>query len=132
MGFVCVRRWFAFDINFLKFLPITIRGSQKMLYYCGDNCSIVTVNGHEWSTCNKIKACVAAGSPAAGPRPQDRKPSRLTKSLSEIMFESGDDVCATRLSDDAQHLLNALERRDEQQTENVTYATPLDIFTKCQ
>lgn len=92
-----------------------------MLYYCGDNCSIVTVDDGQVSpACDAISACVAAGSPAAGPRPQNRKPSRLTKCLSERMLEPGDDVCprTVRLSDDARRLLNALEQRDERGTDN--------------
>jgi hypothetical protein len=86
-----------------------------MLYYCGDNCSIVSVDGRGSDACDKVSACVAAGGPVAGPRPQNRKPSRMTEILAQRMFESDDRVCpanTVRLSDDAQRLLNDLRERD--------------------
>lgn len=102
-----------------------------MLCYCGDNCSVVPADER---SCDNVSACVASGSPAApGPRPQDRRPSRLTEGLYETMVRSyrrrvcGDDdddddegrtpptarvAAAAVRSDDAGRLLCALERRD--------------------
>lgn len=80
-----------------------------MLYYCGNSCFVVTAEG---SLFEKVVACVLSGSPASGPRPQNRKPSRLTEKMNEKMLLSYNDeaLCKnTRLTDEAKNLLFALE-----------------------
>lgn len=79
-----------------------------MLYYSGNNCTIITV---DQSRNDKILECVMSGSPAAGPRPQNCKPSRLTEGLNKIMLLSYENICQkTCLSEEAQHLLNDLDQ----------------------
>jgi len=83
---------------------------QEMLYYCGDTCSIIPYGE---SLCDKVSACVVSASPAAGPRPRDRMPSRLTTSLAERMYltTGQEDVCRDPgLSEAARDLMNALDR----------------------
>uniref|UniRef100_A0A2S2N6X4 Uncharacterized protein n=1 Tax=Schizaphis graminum TaxID=13262 RepID=A0A2S2N6X4_SCHGA len=97
-----------------------------MLYYCGDSCSIVTFDE---SLCDKVSACVVSPSPASGPRPRDRMPSRLTASLAERMFLPAEyeDVCReSGLSEAARNLLNALNR-DAKRLENSGFQQ--DVYT---
>jgi len=86
---------------------------QEMLYYCGDGCSIIPFGE---SLCDKASACIVSGSPAAGPRPCNHMPSRLTTSLAERMLltTGHEEVCRdTGLSEEALDLLNALEQDDK-------------------
>lgn len=84
-----------------------------MLYYCGNNCFIIT--GNE-SLYDKTSACITSGNPVAGPRPQNYKPFRLTKSLEEKIFVSQNDMFCndTPLSKDAKKLLNILQQNTNQ------------------
>ncbi|CAI6369503.1 unnamed protein product [Macrosiphum euphorbiae] len=83
---------------------------KEMLYYCGDGCSIITFGE---SVCDNASACVVSASPASGPRPQNRMPSRMTTTLAErILFNpKHEDICRDPgLSEEARDLLNALEK----------------------
>lgn len=90
-----------------------------MLRYCGDSCYVTTADG--------VAACVSSGSPATGPRPQNREPRRLVAGLAGKMFVSHDadretefirDVAAQVLSDEARCLLRALERKRDDDDDN--------------
>lgn len=80
-----------------------------MLYYCGNNCFILSGNESLYS---KTSACITSGNSIAGPRPQNYKPSILTKSLEEKIFVSQNDIYCndTSLSKDAKKLLNILRQ----------------------
>lgn len=83
-----------------------------MLYYCGNNCFVVAVDE---SLDDKILKCVMSGSPATGPRPQNRKPFLLTKNLYEKMLVPYKDTCQkSQLSENSQNLLKALIHRSKQ------------------
>lgn len=89
---------------------------QDMLYYCGNSCSVVMADSSQYE---RVLACILAGSPASGPRPQNRMPSRLTESLNEKMLLSYNDSTLyenTNLSKDAKNLLHALEYKDAVKT----------------
>lgn len=63
--------------------------------------------------CDNASACVVSASPASGPRPQNRMPSRMTTTLAErILFTpKHEDICRDPgLSEEARGLLNALEK----------------------
>ncbi|XP_022178689.1 adenylate kinase 8-like isoform X2 [Myzus persicae] len=92
---------------------------KEMLYYCGDTCSIIPFGE---SMCDKMSTCVVSASPAAaGPRPRNHMPSRLTTRLAERMFltTEHDNVCLDAcLSESARDLLNSLDRDAKQLDDN--------------
>lgn len=88
-----------------------------MLYYCGDNCSVVSTVDH-LTLADSVEVCIKAASPVApGPRPRNKMPSRLTEALCRKMlhlpFDENTCCYDTTLSENARNLLNVLRDGDD-------------------